>query len=140
MTRRLASAQGMSLIEVLASLAIFAIIAAGTAAGTISTIRGNTASRDTSAASALIHDKVEQMRALDPAANPADLTAGVHQDARNPMTELGSPGGQYRRSWTVTRNSPRQGLAVVRVTVTWSDPTNRTLTSATYVCLSTTCA
>lgn len=137
---RLVNTQGMSLVEVLSSLAIFAVIAAGTTASTISTIRGNTASRDTSAASALIHDKVEQLRALDPVANPADLTAGVHQDARNPMTELGQAGGQYRRSWTVTRNSPRQGLAVVKVTVTWSDPTNRSLTSATYVCLSATCA
>lgn len=131
---------GSSLIEVLAAVAIFAIIAAGAAAGTISTIRGNAASRNTSAAAALIHDKIEQLRALDPAATPADLGAGLHEDPANPLNELGQRGGIYARAWTVTAGSPRQGLAVVRVTVTWNDGSPRVLSSATYVCQTATCS
>jgi prepilin-type N-terminal cleavage/methylation domain-containing protein len=130
---------GSTLIEVLAGVSVFAIIAAGAAAGTIATIRGNTASRDVTAAAALIHDKLEQLRALDPAANPADLTAGAHHDALNPINELAQRGGVFKRTWTVAANSPRRGLAEVKVTVTWSDPVPRTLSSATYVCLTRTC-
>jgi prepilin-type N-terminal cleavage/methylation domain-containing protein len=131
---------GISLIEVLAALTVFALVAAGAATGTIATIRGNTASRDATAAAALIHDKLEQLRALDPAGNPADLSAGQHNDPLNPVSDIGQAGGIYTRSWAVTRNSPRSGLAEVRVTVSWKDSAPRTLTSATYVCLTTTCS
>jgi len=130
---------GISLIEVLAALTVFAIIAAGAATGTISTTRGNATSRHATAASALIHDQIEQLRALDPATNPAALTNGSHTDPLNPISDIGTAGGIFTRTWTVTRNSPRTGLADVRVTVTWKDPSSRTLTSATYVCLTATC-
>lgn len=139
MTRR-ASQDGTSLIEVLAAVTLFAIIAAGAAAGTITTIRGTSTSRDVTAAAALIHDKIEQLRALDPTANPVDLRAGPHSDASNPLTALGERGGMYRRTWTVTTNTPRRGLSEVVVTVTWNDGSPRTLRSATYLCGSATCA
>jgi prepilin-type N-terminal cleavage/methylation domain-containing protein len=130
---------GTSLIELLAAVAIFAVIAAGAGVATVSTLRGNATSRDVTAAAALIHDKIEQLRALDPAAAPADLRAGEHVDARNPLTALGATGGSYRRSWTVTVDSPRRGLSEVVVTVSWNNGTARTLRSATYVCRSATC-
>ena len=137
--RRIASQRGISLVEVLAAVTVFALVAAGAAAGMIGTIRGNTTSRGVAEASALIHDKIEQLRALDPGANPADLTAGVHNDALSPMTALGQAGGLYHRSWTVVRNSPRQGLAEVTLTVSWRDSRPRVLKSATYLCLTPTC-
>jgi type II secretory pathway pseudopilin PulG len=124
---------------VLAALTVFAVVAAGAATATISTTRGNAASRYATAAAALIHDKMEQLRALDPALNPADLTTGAHNDPLNPISDVGAAGGIYTRSWTVTRNSPRKGIADVRVTVSWNAPATRTLTSATYVCLTPTC-
>lgn len=130
---------GISLIELLAAVAIFAIIAAGVGVATVATIRGNTTSRDLTAAAALIHDKIEQLRALDPATAPADLTAGPHVDPRNPLTALGGTGGSFRRSWTVTLDSPRRGLSEVVVTVTWNTAGARSLRSATYVCRSATC-
>jgi len=131
---------GSSLIEVLAAVSIFAIIAAGAATGTIATIRGNSASRNTAAAAALIHEKFEQLRAVDPTANPTDLTPGAHQDPANPLNELGLPGGIYSRTWTVIAGSPRKGLAEVRVTLNWNDRGPRTLSSATYVCQTATCS
>lgn len=132
--------EGFTLIEVLAAVAIFAIIAAGTGVATMATIRGNAASRDTTAAAALVHDMIEQLRALDPAASPPDLTPGDHDDPRNPLTALGGTGGRYWRSWRVNPNSPRAGLSEVVVTVTWNDHGHRmTLQSGTYVCRSATC-
>jgi len=131
---------GLSLLEVLAALTVFAIVAAGAAAGTIATIRGNSASRCATVAAALIQDKIEQLRSLDPSTNPGDLTAGTHNDTRNPMTELGQAGGMFNRSWTIVTNSPRLGLAEAKVTVTWKDPQARSLSSATYLCLSATCS
>lgn len=136
---RIATENGISLIEVLAAVTVFALVAAGAAAGTIATIRGNATSRGVSEATALIHDKIEQLRALDPTGNPADLASGVHNDPLNPMNALGQAGGTYSRSWTVVRNSPRQGLAEVTLTVSWTDSRPRTLKSATYLCLTPTC-
>lgn len=137
---RLRATSGMSIVEVLAAVAVFAIVAAGAAAGTISTIRGTHASWSTSIAAALIHDKLEQLRALDPAANPPDLQAGSHADANNPLTDLGAAGGSYTRTWQVFPNSPRRGLLEVRVTITWNDGVARTLRGATYFCRQPTCA
>src|SRR5262245_31679564 len=136
---RIATEHGISLIEVLAAVTVFALVAAGAAAGTIATIRGNATSRGVSEATALIHDKIEQLRALDPTGNPADLTSGVHNDPLNPMNPLGQAGGTYSRSWTVVRDSPRHGLAEVTLTVSWRDSRPRTLKSATYLCLTPTC-
>jgi len=138
MTR--SSQGGSTIIEVLAAVAIFGIVAAGATTGTIATIHGASASRMTSAAAALIHDRFERLRALDPAASPADLTAGAHADAQNPLTELGAPGGGYTRTWIVTRDTPRRGMADVRITVTWTHGGPRSLTGASYVCLSATCS
>ncbi len=137
---RLRTERGTSLIDALVAMTVFAIVAAGGAAGTIATVRSNAASRHVTAAAALIHDKIEQLRALDPTANPADLKAGTHTDPLNPITELGQQGGIFSRSWSVTTNAPRTGLARVTITVSWNDPKSRTQTSATYLCLSATCS
>lgn len=127
------------MIEVMAGLSIFAVISAGLAATTISTIHSNTTSRELTVASALIHDKIEQFRALDPAANPADLTPGEHTDGANPLTPLGQAGGTFERSWVVTANNPKLGASRVVVRVGFNAPTPYTMTGVTYVCRTTTC-
>jgi prepilin-type N-terminal cleavage/methylation domain-containing protein len=131
---------GLSLIEVLAGIAIFSVVAAGLASSTVATIRANAVSRDTATAAALIQDKLEQFRALDPAGNPADLTAGTHSDANNPVNALGAAGGSFTRKWTVTANTPRRGLSQVVVTVSWASAQRRTLTGVAYVCSTSTCS
>jgi Tfp pilus assembly protein PilV len=132
--------RGISLLEVLASITLFSVVAASLSATTIGTIKFNAASKDTAAASALVHDKVERFRTLNPAANPADLTPGTHSDALNPMTPLGKTGGRFSRVWTVTPNTPRIGLSLVVVTVTWNGPESRSVSGSTYVCRTETCS
>jgi len=140
MKRKRRNQLGISLVEVLGGLTIFSVVASGLATSTVATMRSNKMSRNTGAAAALIQDKIEQFRALDPTTNPAELTAGSHSDANNPVTALGAAGGSYTRSWTVTANTPQQGLSEVVVTVSWSSPSTRTLTGVAYVCSTSTCS
>jgi Tfp pilus assembly protein PilV len=138
--RSLRNQDGISLLEVITSVTLFAIAAAGLSAGTVANIRGNSSSRAAATASALIQDQVEKLRALDPTTNPSALTGGTHQDALNPMDGLGRPSGAYSRSWVVNTDTPRAGLSEVVVTVSWHDPTQRSMTGVTFVCRTGTCS
>ena len=133
---------GFSLIEVLSSLTVFAIAATGMVSTTMTTIKSNSTSRTTTVASALIQDKIEELRALDPIANPADFTAGTHQDAANPLNGgLGASDAIYTRSWVVTANSPAKGLSEVVVTVAGPSPDGqRSLRASTFICVTATCS
>ena len=131
---------GVSLLEVLSSMTIFAAVSAGLASTSVSTTRLNSNSRQTTVASFLIHDKVEELRSLDPATNPADFVTGSHSDANNPLSPIGEPGGVYTRSWQVIPNSPRVGLAEVLVAVSWNTPNGpRELRASTLICRTARC-
>ena len=132
--------RGISLLEVLASVTLFAIVASALSATTMGTIRFDAVSNDTAAASTLVQDEIERFRALNPAANPADLTAGNHNDALNPLNGLGKTGGKFTRTWTVTPNTPQSGVSMVVVTVTWNSPETRSLSGVTYMCATQTCS
>jgi len=139
--KALRESAGFSLLEVLASITVFAVAAAGLSTATVGTLRANTNSRDISAATALVQDKIEQLRALDPTANPADLRAGSHSDTLNPMTPLGAAGGYFTRTWVVTSSTPQLGLGEAVVTVTWRRAgTSRSVRAVTYFCQSSTCS
>ena len=64
--QRVADQSGISIIEVMASVTIFALVAAAASTSSISSVQANTASRTALIASALIQDKSEQFRSLDP--------------------------------------------------------------------------
>ncbi len=130
---------GFTLVEVLAALAVFGIVAAGLAANTMAVVRSNRVSNELSMATTLAQDQVEQLRALDPDTNPAVLAAGTHADPNNPITVGGAPGGQFARQWSVTRDSPVPGLSTVTVSVSWSDGPQRTVQVIAYVCQRSTC-
>ena len=136
----LCTERGVSLVEVLTALTLFAIVAAGLTVTTVSTTHSNTVSKTTAAASALVNDEIEQLRALDPATNPAALTAGTHSDPSNPLTGSGAANGSFTRTWTVTANTPGHGLSEVAVSVSWNGPTPGTITGVTYVCSTATCS
>jgi hypothetical protein len=100
----------------------------------IGSMKATTISRQTTVAATLIYDKIDQLRALDPVASPADLAAGSHSDPLNPMTEIAEAGGNFTRTWFVTEDSPEIGLSEVVVTVSWEDYATRTVSGTTYVC------
>lgn len=137
---RLASQRGISLLEVMLAMVLFAIIAGGLAGATVSSVKSNGTSRQVAVATALINDRFEQLRALDPTTNPAALRAGTHADPANPMTALGQPGGMFTRTWTVTRNRPRPGLAEVAVQVSWGPAAVQSTRAVGFVCISATCS
>lgn len=154
MTRRTVttsrSVRGATLIEVLAAVSLFSIIAVGLTGSTVSCIKRNHDSRTIAAATALVQNKLEQIRLIQPVVNvvPADLTTGVHQDASNPLTPLGGSGGTFTRTWTVTRVPQylngtavgfRPGITQVAVTVSWTVPSRGRVTGVTYACITPTC-
>lgn len=133
-------ADGFTVIETLAALAIFGIVAAGLAANSVAAARYNRISRNLSVATALAQDQLEQLRALDPSTNPAALTGGVHSDPNNPIAATGGRGGPFTREWTVTRDVPARGVSIVIVAVSWSDGATRTVRMVAYVCQTLTCS
>jgi len=137
--KRLSCTKGVTVIEVMAAVGIFALVASGLTANTVAIIRNNMISKKAATASALIHDKVEYLRALDPEQSPPDFEPGAHSDALNPMNPLGQQGGDYIRTWVVTRDTPATGLAEIEVTVAWQKPTPSSITGVTYVCQTGTC-
>lgn len=141
MTPTACGARGFSILEVLVSITLFAVVAAALSASTIGGMKANYTSKHVATASALIYDKLEHLRSLNPGA--ADMTAGEHADPANPMTALGTstPASErmYTRSWTVTPNAPRPGVSKVVITVSWSNPEPETVSAITYVCSSAAC-
>lgn len=147
---RFRSQAGVSMIEVLSSLAIFAVVASGLTTMTVSNIKLNSDSKTIAAGTALVQNKVEQIRAIVPVINtvPADLTIGTHNDPNNPITALGEANGTFTRAWTVstvpqylngTVVGARPGIVQVAVTVSWSTPVAGTLTAVTYACTTPLC-
>ncbi len=147
---RLRSQAGVSLLEVLSSLALFAVVASGLTTMSVSNVKLNNGSKTIAAATALMQNKIEQIRAIVPVVNtvPADLTIGTHNDPGNPMTALGETNGTFTRTWTVTTVpqflngsvvGARPGIVQVVVKVSWSNPVARTMSAVTYACTTSTC-
>ena len=148
--KRLRSQTGFSMLEVLSSLALFAVVASGLTTMGVSNIKLNNGSKTIAAATALMQNKIEQIRAIVPVPNtvPADLTVGTHNDPNNPITALGEPNGTFTRTWAVTPVrqylngtvvGARPGMVQVVVTVSWSTPAAGTLTAVTYACTTSDC-
>lgn len=136
---RLDDERGFGVIEILVTISIFTLVAAGLLTTTVGATKGNVKSNYVGVASALIHDRVEQFRALDIGTNPAELTEGDHADPLNPLTSTGLAGGKFIRTWVVTPNVPRHGLSEVVITVSWPGLGPTTVQGVTYVCNTATC-
>lgn len=115
---RLAAEDGFSLIEALVAAGLLAIISLGFALGADRAVRFNVYSRSVTAATTLAQSKVEELNSK--VSTDAQLTAGNHADASNPITAEGAAHGTYTRTWVVTNNVPASGLKTVKVTVSWT--------------------
>jgi Tfp pilus assembly protein PilV len=147
---RLLSQAGITIIEVLATLALFTVVAGGLTTITASNAKLNNDSRTIAAATELAQNEIEKIRMIVPQPNtvPADLTTGSHTDPNNPLTALDGSGGSFTRTWNVTGVSQYNGGTVVgnrpymvqvAVTVRWTLPVARSVTEITYACTTANC-
>jgi prepilin-type N-terminal cleavage/methylation domain-containing protein len=132
--------RGFTLIEILIGTTLVLLVTAGMAASTIGSLQTTTVSNHATVASSLVHDKIEQLRSLDPSTNPPDLVPGEHDEEAGTIDQLGNAGGAFTRAWVVTANTPILGVSQVVVSVGWSDPSPRTVVGVTYVCEEPSCA
>ncbi|HEX9880479.1 MAG TPA: prepilin-type N-terminal cleavage/methylation domain-containing protein [Candidatus Binatia bacterium] len=114
--------QGFTLVEVLVAMGIFSVTFLALAAGAGSVMRSNNTSMNSTIATNLAQDKVEELKAMT---GSNIVTAG-------PVTD--NVGGvDFTRTWTVTPNSPVPGVKQVDVTVSWSDYSGHVLTVSSAV-------
>ena len=109
---------GFTIVEALAAIGLLSIVLLGTAVGSDRATRYTEYSRTAATAMTLVQDEVEQLQARS--STSSLLTAGNHNDANNPVTSTGAATGTYTRTWTVTDNTPMNGLKTVNVQVAWS--------------------
>ncbi len=129
---------GFTLIEVLIALTILAIGLLGVALMQVTSISGNTFSREMSVATELGQDMLEQLRTLQYTSSTTDnaLLGGNHPDNTdvadglavgvgnaNIIDERGLTVGPliYTRTWTVTDNTPAANMKAIDVTVSWTE-------------------
>lgn len=105
---------------------IFLVSLLGLISVTTSVITGNAFSQQMTTATNLAQEKMEVLKREG--YDHADLTAGGHNDASNPIASL------YTRSWNVVDNSPDTNMKTVTVTVTWNwKGTARNVQLVTYI-------
>jgi Tfp pilus assembly protein PilV len=147
---RLRSEAGITIMEVLGTLAVFSVVATGLMTITASNGKLNNDSRTIAAATELAQNEIEKIRMIVPQPNvvPADLTSGSHIDPNNPLTALDGSGGSFTRTWNVTSVSQylngsvvgaRPNMVQVAVTVSWTLPVARSVTEVTYACTTANC-
>jgi Tfp pilus assembly protein PilV len=131
---------GVALVEVVVSTVLFLVLAAALAAATVTTIKGNKASRDAATATALAQDLVEWFRAQDPV-NLGPMFDSANNTASQTVNEFGEtdPNGRFTRTWVATRNTPGLGMDQLTITVSWNGPEEHSITTVTFVCEHPTC-
>lgn len=107
--------QGFTLIESLVALSIFAFSLVVLAYLMNSTMQTDLEARRITAATTLAQQKLEQLRNLSYSA--------VSSASPETLNEAGGTTGStlYTRSWTVTNDSPMNGMKTVQVTTAWTD-------------------
>ncbi len=114
--------RGFSLIEVMIAFGILAFGILALAASQITSIKFNRDSRVRTEAAYLAEQQMEAFQAMDGAAIEVVRLAGA-ADPSNPIDPDPNDGvaRNFNRSWTITPNSPENGVYSVSVIVTWAD-------------------
>ena len=108
-----AGERGSTFLEVVVAGVIFAFLVIALSPSILSSHRAAALSSHSAIASTLALDKLEELRSLD--STSADLTAGAHADAGNPMQSDGAAGGVFNQTWQVTDDSPDTGMKLVEL-------------------------
>ena len=116
--------KGFTLLELLIALVILAIGLLGLAGLHIAAIRGNVSGFKLSTASAIAQERIEELKALDPAS--AALSAGDHADDGNVAVQ----GIVYSRGYTIQNNTPVTGTSTILFTISWTEPGTGTARSS----------
>jgi type IV pilus assembly protein PilV len=114
---------GFTLVEVLVALTILIIGILGTLMLEVSSMKGNTSSRNMQAAIVLAEDFLEQTR--NTSYTSIILNNGNHTNSElgttNPIDVQGNGGGIYSRTWSVVNDAPLINLKTITVTVGWTN-------------------
>jgi Tfp pilus assembly protein PilV len=105
------SQHGGTFIEVLAAIAVFAVVVIGLSPTLLNARKVADLSKNQSIATTLAEDKIEQIRTLSTVVSGGD----------GPLNADGTSGGIFSRTWTVTANSPTTKISRVEVAVSWPD-------------------
>lgn len=102
--------EGVSLLESLAAISLFALVASGTAtmAGTL--MRQTAANRQSTAASMLAQEELERVRGL------------AYNDIQDGSQSREMADKTYQVATTVQTDSPAAGMKRIRVIVSWDSP------------------
>lgn len=101
---------GMSLLEVLVAVTLFALVASGVAAMAATSMRATANNRSSTAAQMVAQDELERVRGLE----YDDIDSG----ARN----VAMAGETFTVDTVVTENDPADGMKNILVTVEWTGP------------------
>ncbi|MEB3323315.1 MAG: type II secretion system protein [Synechococcaceae cyanobacterium] len=107
------SSRGFSLIELTIAISFFGILMLGFLMTFPLGYRTVQKSEMLTVATSHAQDEIERLKTLP--FNDPDLAPGTHFDAENPID------GIYNRVWTVTENTPVDGLTTVAMGITYSD-------------------
>jgi Tfp pilus assembly protein PilV len=118
------SRSGMSLVEVAIALGILGFGLLAAIAAHVAAVRFNGESQLRTEAAYLAEQQLEAFQAMDAGAVEVLRTdAGYPNDPANPIDP--DPGDaaarQFARSWTITPDSPENGVYSISVAVSWSD-------------------
>jgi prepilin-type N-terminal cleavage/methylation domain-containing protein len=110
MTRARRASCGTSLIEVLAAMSLFAIVASAVAVLVTGSLRHTTRNRHGTMATILAQQKLEELRGI--------AYQDIHPTAEN-VTAADQP---FTVATAVLDNVPASGMKQITVTVTWTGP------------------
>ena len=121
---RLRDQGGVSLIEIVAAVSVFAVAVVGLSPSLLGARKFAELGKNQSIATALAQDKIEELR----------VSSTVNSGSDGPLQPSGASGGIFSRSWTVSANSPVSNVNRVIVTVTWPErPDTSSVTLVTLV-------
>jgi Tfp pilus assembly protein PilV len=124
----------MSLVDAMVAMLFVSAGVLALSAGAVTLTRGSKAADETSVATALAQQKLEQLRSMPLGA--VGLLPGTYADPVNPLRADGNAGtgARFTRTWVVSANDqPRWGMRTVTVSVSWRDTRPHVARLAAYV-------